>query len=228
MFRERDIHRLIEEQEQETKKRIWLKIQAKLSEQGIDITQSSKTVSPKRGWSFGKIVAVFSVVLVVAISSVLLPILLTNNVENTYRYCSKDEYYVEETTLTIGQYASQENLSILSFDWYEKADFSSGMHYKLKSTNEIICLFEEVIDYDGAIVTLQITDNKTMLDYLEIYDEICLQKDNCGSVEIIWAMGANSSYAKFEYDNYLYFLRVDDAIAPDYVLSLAKTLIGSN
>ncbi len=228
MSNNQDINKIIEEQDLESKHESLLKLQERLSNEGLDITEPNDVAIKKKNiWNQRNII-VFSFVFILLISGILIPLLLRTNPKEQIRYCTIEDYTIVDTDSTIQQYAIQTNKNILFFDWTDKADFCFGQQYILNSTNETICVSEETIDFEGVTININITDNKTELDFLENYTNICQLKETVNSVVVMWSKGMSVSYAKFEHNGYIYYFKVSDAPTENYILELINELLKVN
>lgn len=226
MAKKQDINSLIEAQDKELKSRSLANLQNKLAENNEDTSQPNQNVLVKKAFWQKRNIAIISVLFLIVLLSILIPLLLhKNNPVDEFRYCSESDYYVEDSEQSIGQYASANEKNILYFDTETKFELLLSQQYKLNTTNEIICLNEELIGED-YIFSLCVTDNLTELDFSRNYAEICSLKKQMKSTEIYYGADTVNSYAKLEYDGYIYYLKVFDNSSEDYILGLVSELLG--
>lgn len=227
MAKKQDINSLIEEQDKETKNRIFEKIQDRLVDNDEDISQPNQNVLVKKVFRQKRNIVILSAVLIVILASILIPLLLhKNNPVDNFRYCTEADYYVEDSEQSIGQYVTANDKDILYFDVENKYELLQSQQYKLITTNEIICLNEELIDQD-YIFSMYVTDNFTELDFSKNYADVCSYKRQIKATEIFYGSDLVNSYAKFEYNGYIYYLNVFENTNEDYVLSLVIELLNS-
>ncbi len=231
MSKERDFHRLIENQNREKKDAMWKKLESRLEEE-IDNVESCGEVlvlSKNRNLSYVKYIAMSCVV---ALFLGLTVFLIVNFgfkkddgfIDNENRYCTFNDYYKQETVTTIKQYNIENNTDLLFFNFYDFTEYYSCSQYKLNETDEVICLHEEIVAAGGAIISLYITDNRTELDILDKFSTSCINNDVVSSIDVSWGSEFGLAYAKFEYANYNYYFSVD-VVEQDYILQLVELLL---
>ena len=225
MAKRQNIDNLIEKQDTETKNKVFEKLQIKLAENDEDISQPNQNALVKKTFLNKKNIFIISVVFLIILACVLLLLLLPkNNPIDEIRYCSVSDYYVEDSEINIGQYAEANDKDILSFDVENKFELLLTQQYKLNITNEIICLYEEIIDNDNFI-SVFVTDNKTEIDLLNEFSSSCKTEKQIETVTVSYGTDFENGYAKFEYNGYIYYLKVFDNTNDDYVLSLVAELL---
>ncbi len=231
MSKERDFHRLIENQNREKKDAMWKKLESRLEEE-IDNVESCGEVlvlSKNRNLSYVKYIAISCVVALFLGLTVFLIVnfgFKKNNgfIDNENRYCTVNDYYEIETLTTVKQYNIENGKNFLFLDFYDFTEYVSDTQFKLNDTDEVICLHEEIVDADGAIISLYITDNRTDLDVLQSFTSICVEKIYVDSLEIKWGSDMGIASVKFEYGNYNYYFSVD-VVEQDYILQLVELLL---
>ncbi len=231
MSKERDFHRLIENQNREKKDAMWKKLESRLEDE-IDNVESCGEVlvlSKNRNLSYVKYIAISCFV---ALFLGLTVFLIVNFgfkkddgfIGNVNRYCTVNDYYEIETLTTVKQYNFDNDKNFLFFDFYDFTEYVSDTQFKLNETDEVICLHEEIVAAGGAIISLYITDNRTDLDILEIFSTSCINNDVVSSIDVSWGSKFGLAYAKFEYANYNYYFSVD-VVEQDYILQLVELLL---
>lgn len=230
MKKEQEFHELIEQQDEQNKKRLWNKIKNGFDDSVAVDAQSSDVLAMKTSSLISKrnITIVISLILVVLISitGILIWKLMPSN--KTVRYCKMDEYFAEETTQTIKQYAQEKSRNILYFDYYNEWDYIGGLQYKLNDTSEVICLQEDIIDANGIILTYYVTDNLTDIDFLEAFKTACRQSEQIMSTTIYWHETNQEGNAWFEYKGFKYYIKAQGEFSPGYILELVQLLIDNN
>lgn len=231
MSKERDFHRLIENQNREKKDAMWKKLESRLEDE-IDNVESCGEVlvlSKNRNLSYVKYIAISCVV---ALFLGLTVFLIVNFgfkkddgfIGNANRYCTVNDYYEIETLTTVKQYNIENGKNFLFFDFYDFTEYVSDTQFKLNETDEVICLHEEIVAAGGAIISLYITDNRTELDILDKFSTSCINNDVVSSIDVSWGSEFGLAYAKFEYANYNYYFSVD-VVEQDYILQLVELLL---
>ena len=130
-----------------------------------------------------------------------------------------------EVQYTLKEYAQEIGESLLYFDWYEETEGLKDYAWQLKDTQEIICYNEEIIDINtGCMVYLFVIQaNTTIEDFFG--DEETDRKSQIDGVEIDWKKDLFTAYANFAYEDYKYYVRVDDPIDENHILDLVEELL---
>lgn len=234
MSLEDDFHKLIENQDKETKQRLWKKIELDIKDKEDAVETDGEVLVLSKGKNFfNKRNFLISLFVFLAF---ILALLLTINftVWNPLgdkiipdignRYCTINDYNSEEVTVNIGQYSAENNLNILHFN-YEAYEPVVDTHYKLKDTAEVVCIQEELIALQETYIIMFVTDNKTDIDVVQSVLSYCDKNEAVSSVSVKYGGGVSSSYANFEYNGYHYYLNVMDAPTENYILELIESLL---
>lgn len=229
MSKEQDFHKLIEQQDTERKKNIWRRIDSQI---GLEIDEpvhnSDSTLALAKSLNLKKKnIMIMSMILLFAIVLIMITLILLPKVKydgNKIRYCSDGDYYIQSSDLTVAQYADQNKLDILSFNWYDQLEFIENRQYRLNATDEVVCIHEDFFDINGVHTLYYVTDDKTEFEFLNIMADFCSVTANINSVEVKWSSGGFESYATFNYHGYKYYLKVEEALEQDYILYLISEL----
>lgn len=227
MAKENDFNSLIEKQDEETKKRTFEKLQAKLAENDDDISQPNQNVLVKKTfWQKRNIVIIGTAFLLIAVGVVLFVLLHKNNNTDNFkiRYCTSSDYNIEDSEQTVKQYAEDNKLDILYFDAGNGFEILLSQQYKLNETNEVICLYEELVVNDNFII-IYITDNVTEIELLKNYTTLCNEGTHINDLNILYGIDDVNAYAKFENNDYVYYIQVCENNDVDYLLNLVAELI---
>ena len=227
MSKEYEFHKLIEQQNEEEKHAFLNKMCSHYEIIDNNIVSDNEVLILERN-SKRKGIVLFSVVFACLVALFFgLYFGLKKKSFDDFRYCDKSEYYILDTDITIKQYANEHSIKLLYFDIYEESEYYSDKQYRLIDTDEVICLYEEILDETNAFITFFVTDNKTEVDLLKSIGEICNQSTNLNGIKVDWGYDDNvaTAYAKFEYAEYKYYLSVEDVSNPEYILELAKVLL---
>lgn len=228
MSKEYEFHKLIEQQNEDEKRAMWNKIN--LSSE----TAEEEVVSDGEVLIVANSLKLKSILVILSCSFLFIIVLflglffgLKKKPLDNIRYCDRSEYYIFDTEVTIKQYGESNKLNILYFDIYEESLYYSDKQYRLNTTDEVICLNEELLDSTNAFITFYVTDNRTEIDLLKAISEICNQESYINETKINWGYDDNVAiaYAKFEYNDFNYFLSVEEAISDDYILELVEHLL---
>ena len=242
MSKERKFHELIEQQNREEKDRVWAKLQQKEAErlamekQAEEAKQAPTFVLQKAApFSWRKWAAVAASSLAVIIFSVFAMVKFfpwdmtasnnSSSSEGGERYFDTHAYDIVETQITLQSYAQEIGKDLLYFDWYAETDYLKNDIWQLKDTQEIICFNEEIIDINtGCMVYVFVTEAKTRLESFS-FDENTNFEAVIKDIQINWSITEEMAYVNFEYEDYRYYLRVQEPIDEDYVLNLVEELL---
>lgn len=231
MSKERDFHRLIEEQNPEEKERVWKKIESRIESERDNVEGGGEVIVLSKSKRYGLIrnvaicclAALFFGVAVFLILRFTLP---ENDgfIADDRRYCTVNDYHKVDTDVTVKQYAFENGKNILYFDIYGVSEYYCDSRYLLNGTDEVICLLEEIVDEAGAYISFYVTDDRTDIDFLDSYSSNCYNQTSVNSVTVEWGSVNDASMAKFQYGGYCYYISVD--VGEDYVLQLVHALLG--
>lgn len=228
MSRERKFHELIEQQNREEKDVVWAKLQQKDAER-----EQEKPVPavPKARSFFGRkwvTIAASSLAVVVIGAFSTWGFLSLNdgkNNDNKGRYFNSQSYEIVATQTTLKDYAKEKGKNLLYFDWYVETDHLKDRAWRLKDTQEIICFQEEIIDINtGCMVYLFVIQADTEIEGF-FGDEETDRKSQIDGVEIDWKKDLFTAYANFAYEDYKYYVRVDEPIDENHILDLVEELL---
>lgn len=228
MSKERKIHELIEQQNREEKDAVWAKIQQKEAERQ---REEPASVSPKaRSFSWRKWTPILASSLVAVVIGVfatwgVLSLKNGNNDDNKGRYFTSQSYEKVNTQLTLKDYAQEIEKDLLYFDWYGETDYLKDRFWQLNDTQEIICFQEDIIDINtGCKIEVFVIETSTEIEDFSIFEETNFKNEIQG-IQIDWKKDSFTVYANFVYEDYKYYLRVDDPIDDNYILTLVEELL---
>lgn len=221
MSRESKFHDLIEQQNQDIKRKSWERLENRCEQITETIVQEG--VIAKR---HNKKLIILLATFVLVLCSVLIIVLTTlPDKRNFNRYCSSEDYNVVPTAETLKNYSASSGEEILYFDWYEESNYYIDYVFQLKDTSEIICYREymEVINSDSIII-ISVVNKNTEIDIFESYKLMCDKHYNYKNIDIKWG-GQETSYAFFIYKNYSYYIEIDNLLQSDLILNYINQLI---
>ena len=222
MSRERKFHEFIEEQNREEKDAVWAKIQQQ---------DEPISVSPKaRPFSWRK----WAPILASSLAAVVIGVFATwgflswnnkANEDNKGRYFNSQSYEIVDTQRTIKDYVQETGESLLYFDWYGETWHLQDQVWQLKDTQEIICFNEEIADIetDCIVYIFAIQADITIEDFS--FAEETDRTNEIKDIQIDWRYSKFRAYANFAYEDYKYYLRVDEPIDENYILDLVAELL---
>ena len=203
-MKERNLHKIIEEQNTEEKKVVWQDIEPNICQKK---SSNSFFVRYKRLF-----VALASCFVCIA---VILPVTLRyikndqpgSGGDDDPRYCTSDEYKIETVDQTLKQYALEFNKTFLFLDLYENSIVCETKHIKDIVTSEILCWNERIINGNtGDEVTLSITSKNIIMDFIDEKVKFLDKEYFIDDVTLKWAFATFEAYAYFEYEEYCYYL----------------------
>ena len=228
MSKERKFHELIEQQNREEKDAVWAKLQQKEAEREQE--KSIPALPQARSFSWRK----WAPILASSLTAVVIGVFATwgflswqnkPNDDNKGRYFTSQSYETMSTQNTLKDYAQAIEKNLLYFDWYEETDYFKDKVWQLKDTQEIICFQEEIIDINtGCKVKLFVIDADTTIENFSVEEETD-RKSEIKETKIDWFYSKFRAYANFEYEDYKYYLRVDEPIDDKYILDLVEELL---
>ena len=213
MSRERKFHEFIEQQNREEKDAVWAKLQQKEAERE---QEKSVPVLPKaRSFSWRK----WTPILASSLTAVVIGGFATwgflslkdGNNDNKGRYFTSQSYETMEVQYT--------------FDWYEETDHLKNKVLRLKDTQEVICFQEEIIDINsGCRIYIYVMKFDTEIEDFFV-DEETDKKSEINGITVDWQYLRFSSNANFAYEDYKYYLRVDEPMDENHILDLVEELL---
>ena len=226
MLNENEFHKLIEQQGQESKKKGWERLEGQLpidNNEDADIINSDSTAARS---NLKKLIIPFLAFSAVLIICLLIILKSSNNEDNSsIRYCSETDYTVIETHQTLKEFSEREEKNWLFFDWYSETELINDVVYKLNTTGEVICFQETIMDMNtGYIVKMNVTENRTDIDFLTEY-KLIENECNINNIVVKWQDGVLSSRAMFQYNEYNYFLEIADMDTPNGILEFVEILL---
>ena len=226
MSKERKFHELIEQQNREEKDAVWAKIQQRETErQKEESPLSSKT----RSFSWRKwapiVASSLTAVVIGGFATWGFLSLKDGNNENKGRYFTSQSYEKVNTQLTLKDYAQEIGKNLLYFDWYEETDYLKNLTWELKDTQEIICFQEDIIDINtGCMIYMFVIQADTEIEDFSLFEDTNLENE-VKDIQINWKKASFTVFANFVYEDYKYYLRIDDPIDDNYILDLVEELL---
>jgi hypothetical protein len=97
--------------------------------------------------------------------------------------------------------------------------------WQLNDTQEIICFQEEIIDINtGCKVKLFVIETDTTIENFSVEEETD-RTSEIQSVNIDWRYTRYRAYANFVYEDYSYYLRLEEPIDENHILDLVEELL---
>lgn len=227
MSKERKFHELIEQQNREEKEAVWAKLQQKDAEREQE--KPVPAVPKARSFSWRKwtpiLASSFIAVMIGGFATWGFLSLKTEKNDNKGRYFTSQSYETVEVQYTLKDYAQEIGDSLLYFDWYEETDYLKNKVLCLKDTQEVICFQEDIIDVNtGCMLHLFVIEADTEIEDLS-RDMETDRKSEIGEIPIDWNYSRFGACANFVYEDYKYYVRVDEPIDENYILDLVEELL---
>lgn len=225
MFKEQDFHKLIRRQNKVERDNLWNKIESQSEEEEIELGE----VLRKKHTNYKNffIICVSAVLLIISIGLILkytLPDKKTP-IDDGIRYCVSGDYYSVETETSIAEYSNEHNLELLYFDWYAEAEYIADIQFKLKTTDEVVCLKENLLDLNGYFIEYYITDDRTELDFLAAFNGLGENTEEIKGVSVNLGASKLEAYACFTFNKNHYYLIISAETNQEYILELIETLL---
>lgn len=226
MSKEQDFYNKIQQSNAEEKELIWKKIEPQLVDKIDEVETDGEVLIKKSRPSRSLLIIPIALILIGVAIFLICKFTVKNNI-NDFRYCILEDYYSSETDLTIKQYNEINEKDLLYFDWYDTTEYYTDSYFRLKSTDEIICLIEEIVDENGNYITFYVTDNHTEIDVLKMYSDNCSGSLTVGTVKANWGLSTTEdvAYVNFSYNSYKYFMVIDNDCDQEYIEGLLMSLI---
>lgn len=228
MSKERKFHELIEQQNREEKDAVWAKLQQKEAEREQEKPVPALPKARSFFWRKWMTIAASSLaVVVIGVFSTwgFLSLNDGKNNDNSGRYFTSQSYETVNTQRTLKDYAQEIGENLLYFDWYEETDYLKNQAWQLKDTQEIICFQEEIIDINtGCKIKLLVIQADTTIEGVSFVEETDRQTE-MQEIQIDWRYSKFRAYATFAYEDYKYYLRLEEPIDENHILDLVEELL---
>ncbi len=221
-MKERDVHNLIERQDEEGKKALYTRICDGL---GLE-TKVKPAPRSKRALLWRVLVPALSFCIICF--AIILPIALQNRVDpNPNRYClSKDCVEVVLDT-NVKEYADRNGKSMLYIDWYDVAEDVTTMSYVNKdNSNDVIYLDEVMTNGDtGDVVRLSLFDKHTYLDTFDILTKMDYEEAVYKSITIKWVKEFQSHVGTITFGDYRYYVQISQPSEAVDIVEILKGMV---
>ena len=244
MSKERKFHKLVEDLDREEKNRVWAAI--KEQEELMQPKSEPIVVKKPQGNTFWRKAIALAASLIIVLGGgafaaiKFLPMVSVdtdstgdiqsnsssnNSTGNDNRYCDADTYNIIDTDKTLKNLVDLEQKNFLYLDWYDVTDYYDDGIYQLNESEQIIGYTEEIMDINtGSLVNIHILLKGYQIEGLDVFqntDSIAYIKD----IQVEWRSTANMSYAKFEYDEYDYYIALEYPMETDSILDVIQELL---
>ena len=227
MSKERKFHKLIEQQNREEKEAVWAKLQQKDAEREQEKPVPAVPKARSFSWRKWTPILASSLTAVVIGGFATWGFLSLNDEKNNNkgRYFTSQSYETVEVQYTLKDYAKEIGESLLYFDWYEETDHLKNKVLRLKDTQEVICFQEELIDINsGCRIYIYVMKCDTEIEDF-FGDEETDRKSEINGAQVDWRYSKFRANAKFIYEDYSYYLRLEEPMDENHILDLVEELL---
>lgn len=224
-MKEKDLHKLIEQQDPKAKAKAWEDTESRLSNSFTQTDELPNASNTKTKLFSRKFVFIFlscAIALIVAV--VVMIVFIPKNSRPKLRYCKQEDFEVVISDKTIKEYSAQFNNELLYLDWYGDTEFYNSYVLKLNVSGEIICYEETVLDNEtGYMITYYITDENTEIDIFDKYKSL-------DGHSLIKQVSINYNcheecLATFAYGKYNYYVDIPECSSYDVLLNVIEQMI---
>lgn len=221
-MKERDVHNLIERQDEEGKKALYTRIC-----DGLGLETKVKPVPrSKRALLWRVLVPALSFCIICL--AIILPIALKNRVDpNPNRYCLSADCVDVVLDMNVKEYADQNGKSMLYIDWYDIAEDVTTISFVNKDdSNDIIYIDERILNGEtGDVVRLSIFDKHT---YLDSFDNLTNENYNESiykEATIKWHEGFQSAIGLIYFGDYRYYVQISQPSEAVDIVEILKGMV---
>ncbi len=218
-MREKDVHKLIEQQDSELKQRILSKVR---SQTDVEPVARQKTTAKRITWKWATVC--IALVCIVTLS-VVLPLTLKGE---AVRYCDVTQYVTEDLGQTVKEYSVSHNKNLLYVDWYDIAETVATVYgYNKKDKADIIYITETIVNGEtGEQISLSLTDSKTRVDlFNRFYENPLTVIGNVNDTNVRWIVNYDNTLAMFEYQKHTYYLQTDAQNGKESLTAIIENML---
>ena len=164
---------------------------------------------------------------VIVVFAIVLPIILQPQ-EQEVRYSDVDTLLRETLSYNLKDYNAVNNKSLLYLDWYEDAEYLfTARYYEEGKENDTVYLYETITDGNtGYRIQLSVMRRNIVIDSFDArFDSI--QTTQIADTEIIYVLHKKYGIAKFEYENYKYYLEISDEITLEFLVETIESMFNN-
>ena len=219
-MKEKDVHRLIEEQDKEKKALMYEKFKEK-----HNLASNTRVVKyNKKRICIASVAATAFVAIFLIIA---IPLLINNINSSKMRYFDLSDCIAIDLDYTVKDYAESNGLSLLYIDWYDCAEeVRTWLFVNKDNEDEIIYIKEAIANGEtGDIVELYILEQNINLDSLALYEEACVQTAIINGISVNWFYRNRISVATFKFNGYKYYIVLDEPMDEESVLQIVEEML---
>ncbi len=221
-MKERDVHNLIERQDEDGKKALYTRICDGL---GLE-TKVKPAPRSKRALLWRVLVPALSFCIICL--AIILPIALKNRVNpNPNRYCLSADCVEVALDMNVKEYADRNGKSMLYIDWYDISEDVTTISFVNKDDrNDIIYLDEVIVNGEtGDTVQLSIFDKHTYLDSFDYLLEIQYDKIEYKGIVMEWKSNMLNFMGMIKFGDYRYYVQISQPSEAVDIVEILKGMV---
>lgn len=216
-MKDKDIHRLIQEQNKEENDALFERIQSKL---GIS-SQPQTQVKSKQKFNY-KILTLASALVLVLCLAVVLPIVLQMD-EGPLRY-SATNISSEVTDCILKEYIQNHNISALYLDWNIVDERITTRYYDTDDYDQTVYFSEFLVNGEtGYSLKYYIISQNIIVDGADFEQTAYTDEVIVRGVNVSYSLGF-TCLAKFEYQGYKYYFEFYDSIDEQFIKETIESM----
>lgn len=214
-MKDKDIHRLIQEQNKEENDALFERIQSNLG------FSSQAQAKPKHKFNY-KIFTLATALVLVLCLAVVLPIVLQSD-DGQLRY-SATNMRSEELGYTLNEYIQNHGISVLYIDWEIIDESVTERYYDINNYDQTVYLSEFLVNGETGyslkyiVMPLNISVDSVEFDESAYTDELIIR-----DVNVSYSLGL-TALAKFEYQGYKYYFEFYDSVDEQFIRETIESM----
>ena len=165
----------------------------------------------------------------IVVLAIVLPVVLEPQ-DDSIRYSDASELSREKLGGNLKEYYATNNLQLLYLDWYDFAeDLSTFRYFEAGKESDTIYLNEEFFDGNmGCFVQISVMKRNIIVESLDkLFDDPRTANVDVNSIQVSYLLQKHSSFAKFEYQGYKYYLEFDDELTLDSLVETIESMFNN-
>lgn len=172
--------------------------------------------------------SILSIAAVVVVTlAIVLPIVLQPQ-DEIKRYADAQALSREVLDYNLKEYGAKNNQSLLYFNWYEDAEnLLTARYYEEGKEKDTVFISETITDGNsGRTVQLSVMKWNIIVESFDNrFEEI--KTTIVDNTQIIYILNKDSSFAKFEYQGYKYYLDFDEGVTLEFLVQTIESMFNN-